>query len=77
MDTREGYSGPRIESPVRAIRAKCLNCSSFNEAEVRNCIINACPLFPFRMGRNPYRTRTMTDEQRIACAERLKAARNG
>ena len=39
-------------------------------------ILKACPVCPFRMGTNPYRTkREMTEEQRIAAAKRLAAAR--
>lgn len=40
-------------SPTKAIRAKCLDCAE-NEAEVRKCTATACPLWPFRMGRNPF-----------------------
>jgi hypothetical protein len=36
--------------PLAAIRAKCLECMSGHEAEVRRCLIRACPLFPNRMG---------------------------
>ena len=42
------------ESPVRAIRAKCLDCSGGSEAEVRKCVAFGCPLWPLRMGRNPF-----------------------
>lgn len=40
-------------TPVQAIRAKCLDCSGGNRAEVRLCPVSDCSLFPFRMGRNP------------------------
>ena len=33
-----------------AIRAKCLDCSSFSVGEVRHCLITDCPLYPFRLG---------------------------
>lgn len=42
-------------TPVKAIRAKCLECSVGNVAEVRNCVIPTCPLYPYRMGHNPAR----------------------
>lgn len=42
------------ESPVQAIRAKCLDCSCGNAAEVRKCVCTGCPLWPFRMGHNPF-----------------------
>ena len=66
----------KITSPIKAIRAKCLDCCCNNSAEVRMCPASDCPLHPFRFGKNPYRTkREMTDEQRAAAAERLKRAR--
>ena len=42
--------------PLKAIRAKCLDCSGGSQAEVRNCDIEDCPLWPYRMGHNPART---------------------
>ena len=41
-------------SPIKAIRAKCLDCCSGSEAEARKCVVTACPLWPLRMGRNVY-----------------------
>lgn len=38
-------------SASRAIRFNCLDCSGGSEPEVRECEINLCPLWPFRMGR--------------------------
>lgn len=63
------------QSPLKAIRAKCLDCTCGQASEVKNCHIEQCPLHPFRLGKNPYRTRTMTDEQKQAAAERMKMAR--
>jgi hypothetical protein len=45
-------------SPLKAIRAHCVDCSGQSRAEVRLCAVKNCPLFPFRMGRNPNRKRT-------------------
>lgn len=42
-------------TPLKAIRAKCLDCSCGNNAEVRKCEVPACPLYPYRMGHNPAR----------------------
>ena len=42
-------------TPIKAIRAKCLDCSGFQPSEVRNCYITECPIFPYRMGKNPNR----------------------
>ena len=38
-------------TPFKAIRAKCLDCMSWQEAEVRRCEVAKCPLWPYRMGR--------------------------
>ena len=63
------------KSPLKAIRAKCLDCCCGSAYEVKNCVIHDCELYPFRLGNNPFRTRSMTDEQKQAAAERLKSAR--
>ena len=44
-----------MPSPLKAIRAKCLDCSCGNPNEVRLCPIRDCPLYPFRDGHNPNR----------------------
>jgi len=63
-------------SPIKAIRAKCLDCCNDSYIEVKECVVESCPLFYFRFGKNPNRkARKMTDEQKAALAERLKKAR--
>ena len=62
-------------SPLKRIRQYCLQCSGDSQGEVKNCPIKTCPLYDLRLGRNPFRTRSMTDEQKQAAAERLKSAR--
>lgn len=42
-------------SPLKAIRAKCLDCMCEQLAEVRACQSDNCPLWPYRMGHNPNR----------------------
>jgi hypothetical protein len=42
-------------TPLRAIRANCLDCSGGSQAEVRSCVIPDCPLYQYRMGHNPAR----------------------
>ena len=54
-----GVSGLRAighdPKPVlKAIREKCLDCSGSSRAEVRRCTAVGCPLWPFRMGSNPF-----------------------
>lgn len=42
-----------IRTPIKAIRAKCLDCSCGQIAEVRLCPSVNCPLYPYRMGHRP------------------------
>lgn len=66
-----------ITNPVKAIRAYCLSCVCGSSTEVDRCPIEECALYPFRFGRNPFRTkRELTEEQKTAMAERLKKARD-
>jgi len=44
-------------TPVKAIRAYCIDCSGGNRAEVKRCELDDCPLFPYRMGRRGDRPR--------------------
>lgn len=40
-------------TPMKAIRAKCLDCSCQQPREVRLCTVKKCPLWPYRMGKRP------------------------
>lgn len=62
-------------TPIKAIKAKCLDCCCGQREEVKMCPVEDCPLWAFRLGKNPNRKRNMTDEQRKAAAERLAKAR--
>ncbi len=42
-------------TPLKAIRAKCLECSGHHPKEVRFCTNTDCPLYFFRLGTNPNR----------------------
>ena len=35
----------------RAIRLKCYDCSCFNRAEIKQCTVKTCALYPYRMGK--------------------------
>lgn len=64
----------KLTNPVKAIRAKCLDCCCGQMKEVELCSNTRCPLHPFRFGKNPYRTkRELSEEQRAAMSERMKA----
>lgn len=40
-------------TPMKAIRAKCVDCSGGNRNEVRFCTVEKCALHPYRMGKRP------------------------
>jgi hypothetical protein len=65
-------AGHEPMSPLRALRARCLDCCGHQEKEVALCPAVDCPSWPFRMGTDPWRKpasearreaarRTMTD----------------
>lgn len=62
--TEAKVAGKIVEAPTtpkRAIRLKCLDCSANQIVEVRECTHTRCPLWPFRMGKNPYHGRAKGD----------------
>lgn len=64
------------QNPVKAIRQKCIDCSGWSATEVEKCPMTECSLYPFRFGKNPFRTpRILSEEQKAIMAERLKKAR--
>ena len=65
-----------IKSPIKAIRAFCLDCCGGSPAEVRECSAKSCQLKPFRFGKNPYIKREMTEEQRERAKANLEKARD-
>lgn len=42
-------------TPLKAIRAKCIDCSADQLSEVRYCSVTDCPIFIYRFGTNPNR----------------------
>ena len=63
-------------SPLKAIRAKCFDCCCGQVSEIKNCPVEKCPLYPYRLGKNPFRAkREMTPAQRELAGERLRKAR--
>lgn len=51
----QNRSTARSNTPVRAIRAKCLVCAG-GKKSIRTCESESCPLYLYRMGRNPSRS---------------------
>ncbi len=56
--------------PVAAIRQGCIRCMGGSEngrkplKRIRECSDKDCPLHPFRMGKNPFDKRKLTEAQR-------------
>jgi len=50
MDSRQ--RNKRL-TPIKSIRKHCLECSGGSVKEVRECIIENCPLYPYRLGKRP------------------------
>ena len=44
-------------TPIKAIKAKCLDCQGGRYHLVRKCDIADCPLFIYRFGKNPHRSK--------------------
>lgn len=42
---------------MKVIRQNCLDCCGGNSAEVRVCAIVSCPMWPYRMKKNPFSER--------------------
>ena len=67
-----GHAGT---TPLKAIRAHCLECGGGQAGEVRRCTVVQCPLWSLRMGSNPFARRTLSEAQREAQRGRAAAAR--
>jgi hypothetical protein len=59
-------------SRAEAIRKNCVECCCGNAAEVRRCHMTGCPMWPFRMGTDPYRAK-QSEAQRAHSAARGRA----
>jgi hypothetical protein len=43
----------KLLTPLKAIRAKCLDCCNNQYSEVRYCGVGRCPLYFYRFGKRP------------------------
>lgn len=58
------YSNPiELLTPLKAIRAKCLDCPCGSYVEVKHCPITSCALWPYRLGHRPEKAHAL-DTQR-------------
>ena len=73
------YQPKKLKSSVKAIRENCIDCMGGRDSEgyakhISECSVPVCAVFEFRFGKNPYHTQSLTKEQRMERADRLKAA---
>ena len=48
-------------TPLKAIRAKCMDCTAGQFIEIRLCTCTECPLYEYRMGKRP-KDESITEE---------------
>jgi len=58
VETLRGLGHP--ETPMKAVRAHCVECCGGSYAEANKCTATGCALWPYRMGRNPFHARAKT-----------------
>lgn len=64
-------------TPIKAIRAFCLECCGESKKAVKECTSNNCSLYAYRLGHNPnISKREMSDDQKQAARERLEKVRS-
>jgi hypothetical protein len=72
--SREDFAAcGHTRSILEAVRAKCLDCCCQQPNEVRYCTATFCPLWPFRMGANPFNKRELSEERRAELQARGRA----
>ncbi len=54
-----------MKTPVKSIRAYCMECGDGTCREVRLCHMFDCPLYPYRFGRRPTEAEKKELEQLI------------
>lgn len=54
----------RPSTPLKAIKAFCKECFGGQVREVKRCTAIKCPLYEYRLGKNPRLSKELTDEQR-------------
>ena len=60
----------KILTPIKTIRAKCMDCTCNQPKEIRECRMISCPSWPYRMGQRPSEhDRQVYEQQEVAaCA---------
>ena len=54
---------------LKTLRRKCMDCTYDQAKEIELCPARNCPLWPYRFGKDPYKTpRQLTEAQKEALA---------
>lgn len=61
-------------TPLKAIYANCKKCALKGGGSPAKCESKECDLYPFRMGKNPFLSDGLTEEQKEARRERMRKA---
>lgn len=75
MNKRVSY--PKQSTPLKAIKYMCLECCGGPDNPpastlVKECVAKDCPLWEFRLGKNPYLKQDLTDQERKVRSDRAK-----
>lgn len=58
---------PTKAALLKTIHQKCMDCSAYQPKEIELCPSDDCPLYPFRMGKDPFKTaRPLSEAQKAA-----------
>ena len=52
-----------LRTPIKAIRAKCIDCCAGQIYEVAKCNIKKCPLWEYRRGKRPKGDDLLTEDE--------------
>lgn len=64
-------------TPLKAIRAKCVDCCCGSQYEVKLCPAEDCPLWPYRFGKNPIRKElTPAQKKHLESLKQYRFAKN-
>ena len=50
---------------LHIIKAKCLDCSCYQLEEVRQCTDKNCELYPYRLGKDPFKKQKEITEKQL------------
>jgi hypothetical protein len=62
-------------TPLKAIRAKCLDCCCDRKQEIQNCPCVDCSLYRYRLGKNPVLGNRLNTEQQQKMLIRMSEVR--